>query len=32
MNADATLQSLVGKAGDCYLAGSGQNSLLSKIN
>ena len=32
MNTDTALQALVGKAGDVYLAGSGQNSLLTKIN
>ncbi len=32
MNADPTFQSLVAKAGDCYLAGSGQIGLITKIN
>ena len=32
MNTDTAVQALVGKAGDVYLAGSGQNSLLTKIN
>lgn len=32
MNADPTFQSLVAKAGDVYLAGSGQIGLITKIN
>ena len=32
MNADPTFQSLVAKAGDCYLAGSGQIGLITKVN
>lgn len=32
MNADPTFQSLVAKAGDVYLAGSGQIGLITKLN
>ena len=32
MNADPAFQTLIGKAGEVYLAGSGQNGLITKIN
>ena len=32
MNADPTFQTLIVKAGDAYLAGSGHNGLITKIN